>query len=211
MAKWDNLIILNRIFLHPKHSHYIRKVQRRVCDSHSCRSQWANMLHWDISLLFKQHLVWFPWNELSSKTKWTRLSWSPGKVKLRNAAHSWETPGSPADLGWGLEPAKSEISSQKQLKWLLVQLERQGDGLTSWLQALCLSMPAWCVRQTQKRSRREGYPFSGVSLGPCPLSGSSHLLPLFLFSQFQSPWFCTSVSASFRGRGALFFTVNASP
>lgn len=128
MAKWDNLIILNRIFLHPKHSHYIRKVQRRVCDSHSCRSQWANMLHWDISLLFKQHLIWFPWNELSSKTKWTRLSWSPEKVKLRNAAHSWETLGSPADLGWGLEPAKSEISSQKQLKWLLVQLERQGDG-----------------------------------------------------------------------------------
>lgn len=71
MAGCNNLIILHRIFLHPVHSHYIRNAQRRVCDSHSCRSQWANMLHWDISLLFKQHPVWFPWNKLPSKMKWT--------------------------------------------------------------------------------------------------------------------------------------------
>lgn len=127
MAKWDNLIILNRIFLHPKHSHYIRKVQRRVCDSHSCRSQWANMLHWDISLLFKQHLVWFPWNELSSKTKWTRLSWSPGKVKVRDAAHSWETLGALLTWAGALSQPRVKFRIRNSLSDYQVQPERQGD------------------------------------------------------------------------------------
>lgn len=105
MAKWDNLIILNRIVLHPEHSHCIRSVQRRVCDSLSCRSQWANMLHWDNSLLFKQHPVWFLWNKLPSKTKRNYIKWSQGKVKIKNAAYSQNLRDRrPADLGWGFKP-----------------------------------------------------------------------------------------------------------
>lgn len=127
MAKWDNLIILNRIFLHPKHSHHIRKVQRRVCDSHSCRSQWANMLHWDISLLFKGAPFSSPWNELSSKQKWTRLL-GLEMVKPECCTFLGDPLGALLTWAGALSQPRVKFLGQKQLKWLLVQLERQGDG-----------------------------------------------------------------------------------